>query len=97
MNYFEKSKETEIKLKVWFVYRYLYNNPFVFNNINIEKFFYVLDDFYKEKFTRIMGTKEKAINEILYLFQFESERTQIISEQVILDLIDKYEEYKSFL
>ncbi len=90
-------EEYELELRVWFVYRYLYKNPYKLNNEKIVSFFNELDNFFKEKYTKIMGTREEAIKEIMYLFQFDSEQVQIIDEMSILELIERYKECQHLL
>ena len=85
------NEKLDYELRVWFVYRFLYQNPFIFNNTKIEGFFETIHHYFVEKYTKIMGNEKKAIEEILYLFRFESENVQVINEKAVLELIAKYE------
>ena len=78
----ETWEEKQYRLKAWFVYRHIKRNPDLCKDIRLKEFYSVLDRYFVEKYTDIMGSCESARKEIEFLFRFESERLLIMNEKL---------------
>ena len=82
-------EKSQYVLRVWFVYRYFCQNPWVLANERYKSFHKILDEYFMQKYG--LETEEQTRKGIEELFKLESERPITINDEIINQLIDIYE------
>lgn len=86
---FRLDKGEENDLLPWFIYRYLRNNVKLLKDEYIFNLYEELNKLHIEKYTKILGSVDKAKVEIEYLLQFESEHHILVNKEIIFKYIEK--------
>ena len=87
--YFETLEERQYRLKAWFAYRYLFQNPSKCENKRVKALYVAMDKYFMEKYK--LDTEEQTRQGILQLFNFESEKPIIMNDTVVENLINDFE------
>lgn len=85
---YEKLRQQQYEIKVWFVYRYFCQNPKVLDNEKYREFYEVLDKYFLKRYA--CETEEKTRNGIQELFKYESEHNIVVNDDLIEFLMLAY-------